>query len=277
MGGQTYTGRRSRRAQLATVAVILIGIVPPVWLGARQFSRRLVAPTYARAEAWLATNTAPDDRILSEHRWLWLEEVPARVTRVWNLPEVLAGGDYQLYEHDWVVVPEPYYGVSGLDRLTLAREFRSDQGFGGTRGISFRIYTPKPVALVPAVDVDPGAESADRFLGAGWMREASNLPGIAVPRDGGNLYVPTPQQPGARVEVEVITGGALPAASGPVLHMRVGGQDVAVATARLSGHQLRVVSDPLPSELYGDRITVIRLTPTDAAGGDVRMLRFSIR
>lgn len=63
-----YIGLRSRRGQLATIVVILIGILPPIWLGARQFSRRLVDPTYVRAEAWLAATTAPDDRILSEHR-----------------------------------------------------------------------------------------------------------------------------------------------------------------------------------------------------------------
>lgn len=266
-----------RRARLAATATILIGILPPVWLGARQFSRRLVAPTYAHAEAWLAANAAPDDRILSEHRWLWLEDVPGDVTRVWNLPQVLAGAAYQLYEHDWIVVPEPYYGVAGLDRLTLAREFRSDQGFGGTRGISFRIYTPKPMPLLPAVDIDPASASADPFLGVGWLREPSNLPGVPVPQDGGNLYVPSPAQPGARVDIELATEGALPAASGPVLHMTVGGHEVGVRAERLDEHRLRLVSDPLPSELYGDRITVIRLSPADPAGGDVRVLRFSVR
>jgi hypothetical protein len=275
--GRASAPATARAWRAAAIAVVLVAVIPPVWLGARQFSRRLTPPTHALAEAWLAARVAPTDQVLSQYHWLDLTGLPGRINRVGDLPAVLAGGDYEIYANNWVVIPEIYFGDPNLDRLALAQQFAADQGFGGNRGIDFRIYTPKPVALVPPVDIDLGASLGRAFLGTAWSREPSSYPGRELPAGGADLCVPPASDSDARLVVEFATSYQVTAADEPPIRVSIEGTDVEMRMLVTAPQRVQLASGVLPAARLARRIIRISLAPTDPDAGVIRVLRFTLR
>jgi hypothetical protein len=124
--------------------VILASLLPVVWRGAADISRRFTAPTYSLAEAWLVRHVPPGDGVLLEAGWLDLDGSGLQVVRVDDLRKELGGDHFRLQGCRWIVVPETKFDIPGLSRLFLVKQFVAAYGFGGNRGIDVRIYVPRP-------------------------------------------------------------------------------------------------------------------------------------
>ena len=135
--------------RLLGAGIVLASLLPVAWPGAADISRRFTAPTYSLAEAWLAANVPPEDRVLLETGWLDLEGSGLRVVRVGDLRKELVGDDFRLQECRWIVVSEPAFDIPGLSRLFLVKQFVAAYGFGGNRGIDVRVYVRRPLEEQP--------------------------------------------------------------------------------------------------------------------------------
>ena len=206
--------RGPRRVFLTCVTAALVAVVlaPPAWSGAVAFSQRLTPPTHALAEKWLVEHAAPGDVVLLEIHWLDLPESKLRVRRVENLPAVLGGGLYGLLAHNWIVVPEPYFGNAGLRRLSFVQRFHADSAsFGGHAGYDFEVYAaPKVPPSVDKADVRLDSPEAAPFLGPEWRPDGTAAPGLTLPARGASLFLPSVFRPTINIELE-ITGPQKPA------------------------------------------------------------------
>ncbi len=270
-------GFRGRGAFRVFVPAMLVGLtVGPVgWGAAVQLSRRLTTPTHTYAEAWLRDHASPEDWILAEQKWLALRGWDLHFERVSNLRAVLAGGYNRLFAHQWIVVPEPYFGDRNLGRLALAQEFKADQGFAGNRGIDFRIYTPRPAAVLRVAEALLGDPDSVELLGPEWRQEGTRDSGLALPPGGARLYVP-PAQAGAALRFDVRLETPRQPGAGAPIDVQVDGESIALEVEESRGVDVRLRTAPVPPELLTRRMLVVRLWPVPEAGG-LRVTRFSFR
>lgn len=141
----------SAAAHAAAAVFVFAVLAQPIWSGAVSFSRRVVPPTHALAEAWLQEHASPGSVVLLGHEWLDLGESRLVTKRV-DLQAVLDGGIEQLAGADWLVVPEPYFGKPVLRRLGLVQRFHSTQGFAGSGGYDYEVYAvPKIPVSAPGL------------------------------------------------------------------------------------------------------------------------------
>jgi hypothetical protein len=200
-----------------TTAIVAIVLLPPAWRGAVTFSQRLTPATHALVEAWLREHASPGDTVLLEIHWLNLEGSTLRVKRVEELPAVLNGGLYQLFAHNWIVVPEPYFGNPALRRLSFVRRFHADQSaWGGSMGYDFEVYAaPKAAPSIDGADVRLETAEAAPFLGHEWRRDDSGAPGLRLPPAGASVFLPAISRPKIAFELE-IAGPEIPSAAPPI-------------------------------------------------------------
>lgn len=257
-----------------TVALVLTVLLPPAWSGAVAFSQRLTRPTHALVEAWLQEHASPRDIVLLEIHWLKLPDSELRVKRVESLPGVLSGGLYHLFAHNWVVVPEPYFGNPALRRLSFVQRFHADQSsLGGHMGYDFEVYaTPKVPPSIERADVRLDTPEAAPFLGLEWHPDDSGGPGLALPATGASLFLPAVARPVINIELEV-SGAPTPSAAPPI-SLVVADAPVVLTDmpSKESGRRLLVgISriDPLA------RGTELRLQPLQRTGG-IRIVRLRI-
>lgn len=198
--------RASERILLTalTAALVVIALAPPAWKGAMAFSQRLAPPTHTLVERWLQEHAAPGEDVLLEIHWLNFAGSEPRVKRVVDLPAVLGGGLYHLFAHNWIVVPEPYFGNPALRRLSFVRRFHSDQSaFFGNLGYDYEVYAaPKVPPSIDGADVRLDSPEAAPFLGPEWSAD-STAPGLALPATGASLFLPVVPRPLIDIELEV--------------------------------------------------------------------------
>ena len=169
------------------------------------FSQRLAPSTHALVERWLQEHVAPGDDVLLEIHWLNFAGSEPRIKRVVDLPAVLGGGLYHLFAHNWVVVPEPYFGNPALRRLSFVRRFHSDQrAFFGNMGYDFEVYAaPKVPPSIDGADVRLDSPEAAPFLGPEWGADSARAPGLALPPTGASLFLPVVARPLINIELEI--------------------------------------------------------------------------
>ncbi len=138
---------RRRLADLVAAAAMLVVLWPPVWSGAVSFSRRVMAPTHALAEAWIRQHAPQDSTVLLGRDWLDVRGAPFTARRVANLRTTLDAGVEQVAGCNWVVVPEPVFGHPTLRHLVLAERFLARSSFRGNLGLDYEVYS------VPALPV----------------------------------------------------------------------------------------------------------------------------
>jgi 4-amino-4-deoxy-L-arabinose transferase-like glycosyltransferase len=211
--------RRPQRilSMCLTAALVAIALLPPAWIGAIAFSQRLTGPTHALVERWLQEHAAPGDVVLLEAHWLNPADSELRIKRVERLPAALAGGLYHLFSHNWIVVPEPYFGHPALRRLSFVQRFHSDQSaFGGNMGYDFEVYaSPKVPPSIERADIRLDTPEAAPFLGLEWGPAGSASPGLTLPRGGASLFLPAVPRSVINIELEVI-GPPIPSGAPPI-------------------------------------------------------------
>ena len=155
--GWLYACSRTRsgaaaRYGLQTVAAVTCALClgPPIQAGVVALSRRVAQPTHAAAIEWISTTVPPGSSMLLEQYWLNLEGVAVTATRVPDLAATLSNGIDALRPYEWVVVPEIHFGHPTLRRLRFVRRFHADQGFGGSRGHDYEIYTVPRLPEAPS-------------------------------------------------------------------------------------------------------------------------------
>jgi hypothetical protein len=136
-------GRESVRYALnaAAAALVVVALWQPLFAGAVSLSRRVTAPTHAATIAWMIENIPRGSPVLAEMRWLDLEGSGLDVHRVPDLRAVLDQGVWGFQGYEWVVVPEIHFGHPTLRRLGFVRRFHADQGFGGSLGYDYEVYS----------------------------------------------------------------------------------------------------------------------------------------
>jgi 4-amino-4-deoxy-L-arabinose transferase-like glycosyltransferase len=265
---------RSRRLLLTALSAALVAIVlvPPAWRGAIAFSHRLTTPTHALVEAWLKENTSPADVVLLEIHWLKLDDSTLRIKRVEELPVVLQGGIYRLFAHNWVVVPEPYFGNPALRRLSFVRRFHADQSaWGGNMGYDFEVYAaPKAPPSIAGADVALDTAEAAPFLGEEWRPDDSGNPGLRLPPGGASLFLPAVARPIIDVELE-LTGSTAPATP---ISLAVGGVPVVLSEKPSREPGRRVVAGAVPIDPSA-RGTELRLERGDRKD-EIRIVRLRV-
>jgi 4-amino-4-deoxy-L-arabinose transferase-like glycosyltransferase len=256
-----------------TAALVAIALLPPAWSGAMAFSQRLAPPTHAMVETWLREHASPGDAVLLEIHWLNLAGSELEIKRVEDLPLVLNGGQYHLFAHDWIVVPEPYFGNPALRRLSFVRRFHSDQtSFFGNLGYDFEVYAaPKVPPSIDGADVRLDSPEAAPFLGPEW-RADSAAPGLALPAAGASLFLPVVPRPLVNIELE-ITGPNRPSADPPI-SLAVGGTPVVLEEKPSREPGRRVLSGAVRIDPSA-RGTEIRLQPVQR-GDEIRIARLRI-
>ena len=267
-------GRR-RWAQRLTApgvgVVAAIALWQPLLQGAAYVSRRLTSPTHEIALQRLRQRSAAGDRVLAERGWLDLQGTMLQVHRVPSLPAVLQGPDYALYAHDWIVVPEPYFGHPGLRRLVFVERVKAvHRAFGGNTGYDFEIYTtPALPSGRQAADVLLADPEASEFLGPEWPASREMGDGLPLPATGASLFLPPRADATSRIELVVVDSAISAAAplsisaAGGVLPLTEAPSEVQ-GVRRLSA----VVHVKKPT-----RPTALRLQPADRRR-PVRVVRF---
>jgi hypothetical protein len=257
-----------------TAALVAGVLAPPVWSGAVAFSQRLTLPTHTLAENWLLENASPGDVVLLEIRWLDLPESKLRVRRVENLPAVLGGGLYRLLAHNWIVVPEPYFGNPGLRRLSFVKRFHADsRAFGGHAGYDFEVYAaPKVPPSIDNADVRLDSPEAAPFLGPEWRPDDTALPGLALPAGGASLFLPGVFRPAVTIELE-IAGPQTPSPAAPI-SLVVSGTPVVLTEKAPSDPRKRTLAAIVPIDPAA-RGTELRLEPVQRADR-IRIVRLRI-
>ena len=186
----TFRDWVARRWRGMTIILLVVTTAPLLRVATVQFSQRITPSTYEQTTQWIRERATARDVVLVEEGWLDLEGLSARVRRVPRLADVFAGGRYQLFANDWIVVPETRFDRFNVRRLTLVQEVLVERGFGGNQGYDFRIYrSPKPVTVQAPMEVQLGTDSALPFLGLGWSREAQD-DGLPFPLMGASMFVP---------------------------------------------------------------------------------------
>jgi hypothetical protein len=206
------------------IALALALLAPALWPGAVAISRRFAPPTYAIAEAWLASERAPGVRVLAAPFMLpSIRPEALGGSRRVALRELLDARSHELAAYDFIVVPEALFTHPRLAELRLLRAFENDHGWRGSRGADIRVYAAPPVAPVAALRVVLDAPESAAFLGVDWRRDAQG-PGLALPADGASLYLPIAVTPETRLELETAPAGDAPA---PAVSMLLDGLKVA--------------------------------------------------
>ncbi len=268
--------RGPRRVFLTCVTAALVAVVlaPPAWSGAVAFSQRLTSPTHTLAERWLLEHAAPGDVVLLEIHWLDLPETKLRVRRVENLPAVLGGGLYRLLAHNWIVVPEPYFGNGGLRRLSFVQRFHADSAaFGGHAGYDFEVYAaPKVPPSVDKADVRLDSPEAAPFLGPEWRPDDTAAPGLTLPARGASLFLPSVFRPAINIELE-ITGPQNPPAAAPI-SLVVAGTAIVLMEKPTSEPGKRTLAAVVPIDPAA-RGTELRLEPVQR-NDQIRVVRLRI-
>ena len=261
--------RGQRVAIQVTVGVLAIAVLwGPTRMAATEVSRRSTPATHDNAHAWLRQHTRPGDRVLAEYRWLDLSDLDLEMHRVPNLAESLEGGEHSLWAHDWVVVPEVYFGHPGLERLRLAQSFLADRGFGGNRGFDFMIYTA-PYRILGPVEVDFGTTESAAFLGPGWVGDDAPEPGMTIPRGGASIFVPALEHSRVAVQITFLSQGVTTQA--PTLRVEVDDEPVLLIEEPNTA-EIRMMSGTIARAPTG--VTEVRIAATEDA--PVRIVRLSI-
>ena len=242
---------------------------PPTHMGATEISRRSTPATHDNAREWLRQHAAPGDRVLAENHWLDLSDLGLEIHRVPNLAENLEGGEYSLWAHDWIVVPESYFGHPGLQRLLRTQTFLADQGFGGNRGFDFMIYAA-PYRVLGPVEVHFDTAEGTGFLGSEWNRGDSPRPGLSIPPNGASVFVPPLERTDITVHITFMSHGV--EAHTPPLRIELDGEHVPLAEEPSSTADVRMASGTISHVPTG--VMEIRIV---AAGDDpVRIIRLSL-
>ncbi|HUF46462.1 MAG TPA: glycosyltransferase family 39 protein [Vicinamibacterales bacterium] len=272
-GRTARLARRPRLRQVVAWGLVLVGLLPVLVGGARQFTRRLRPATHFLAEAWLAERLPRGASILSEHGWLELDTAAFQVTRVPDIRLALAERPTMVAAHGWVVVPETAFNADS-SRLDLAREFKADQGFFGNRGIDVRIHIPRPLQPVDAGVIDVASPEAAQFIGPEWRPDDSGLPGLAVPGQGGLLFIPAPRRADARIELDLWTGTREAAGAVPV-EIELAGRPIALEVVSSDGQNLRARSETVPPDVLAASASILRVTRVGRE--PVRLVRFFVQ
>ena len=269
---QSSTAGQSRARWVAVQGVVVVLAVTVVWpptrMGATEISRRSTPATHDNAREWLRQHAAPGDRVLAENHWLDLSDLGLEIHRVPNLAENLEGGEYSLWAHDWIVVPESYFGHPGLQRLLRTQTFLADQGFGGNRGFDFMIYAA-PYRVLGPVEVHFGTAEGTGFLGPEWNRGDSPRPGLSIPPGGASVFVPPLERTDITVHITFMSHGV--EAHTP-LRIELAGEHVPLVEEPSSTADVRMASGTISHVPTG--VMEIRIV---AAGDDaVRIIRLSL-
>ncbi len=262
---------------LLTVTILVVTTTPILRVATILVSRRLTASTFERTTRWLQERATPDDVVLVEDGWLDLEDVAVQVRRVPRLGEVLAGGQYQLFANDWIVVPETRFGRLDVRRLTLVQEVYQDPGFNGNQGYDFRIYAaPKPVTVQVPMEFQLGTDAALPFLGLGWSREAQD-DGLPFPQMGASLFLPPVGQDPFRIWLEVVPPDA-DVEDVPDVPVLATVDDVPTPMERAgdTGSGIWLVSGPVFAADVSSGITEVFVTRAEGAGA-LRLRTLAIR
>lgn len=273
----TLVGGPLRLGRILAGGVVLAILSPALWTGVVPISRRFTPPTYALAEAWLDAQASPGDRVLTAPNMLLNIRGSRRgVRRVNDLKQALGGGRLQLYAHNWIVVPEKFFGHPGLAGLSLVKEFAADYGFGGNRGGDLRIYVPPALDLHEVTTIAMSSPDADEFLGLEWVRDAGR-PGLELPNDGASVYLPAFTRDGARLELEVVTAQGTGATGRSPVDLTVEGVAIPLDVVSAIEGRTLLRSHPIPSRLPAwarkARILALRFD----ASSPIRVVSLSIR
>ena len=275
---------RARRAAggpvfgVATVAVVGLALSPLLWTATVDFSRRLTPPTHTLAEQWLQDHVSPSEVVLIPDGWLDLSSSGLRLHRVPNLATVLGAGRYQLYTHDWVVVPEPDAYDPNLSRLVPAQSILADFGFGGNLGADYRMYVGPVLAPIRAgTEFRLGDEESRPYLGLRWHRDDGTEPGLVLPATGASLFLPPIAAEEVAFRVTLKTVGEDAASSAQALPIALAMEGTPIPLTRVTGTpgEIELLSDPLVTPGLGSRISEVRLTPT--TDGAIRVVTFGVR
>ena len=255
--------------QVAVVVLAVTVVWPPTRMVATEISGRSAPATYDLVHAWLRQHAAPDDRVLAEDHWLDLADLDLQVHRVSNLAENLAGTEYSLWAHDWIVVPEGDFGHPGLQHLQLAQTFLADYEFGGNRGFDFMIYAA-PYRVLGPIEVHFGTAEATGFLGPEWNRGDSPRPGLSIPPDGASVFVPALEHSDIAVHITFMSQGV--GTHTPPLRIELDGEHVPLVEEPSSTADVRMASGTISHVPTG--VMEIRIV---AAGDDaVRIIRLTV-
>ena len=199
---------RARLPLLVYFAVAAALVAVPIWQGVVDVSRRVNTPTHLRLEAWLAARPA-GERVLAERGWLKVPKDGPRVQRVGDLGKTLESSVHALSAADWIVVPEPLFTHPALKRLSLARRFSANHGFGGNVGYDFNVYTPPRLPPMPTpIDIRLDSADAAPLLGADWGSSAG--PGRELPTAGASVFLPVAGGGPLNVQIELAGRGFTP-------------------------------------------------------------------
>ncbi len=260
-------------ARFFSTALIILAVWPALVAGATGLSRALARPTHELAETSVRRRAAPRDRILLEEGWLDLRNSGLRVTRVRNLEPVLTGGLYQLQAYDWIVVPETRFQSAGLERLALVEQFVASREFGASPGVDFRLYRPPSLTVSQtSTDFRLANPEAAPFLGFEWRADASGKPGLALPANGGHLFLPLALGADLRFELELIQAGK---PGGPIpISVRADGRELSIIDVRSDRTDARLLAAWITRPTIASKVTEVTIR-SRRARGSIRVVRFS--